>query len=324
MKIAVTGASGHIGNNLCRMLTDLGHQVKALIHRESGSLAGLPLQLIKGDVTCNTDLEVLCDGCEVVFHLAAAISIRKTDPVCERVNVDSCRNLVRAARSTGIKKIIHFSSIHAFQEEPLNEELNETRELALGSLISYDQSKALGQKIMQESSSGKLETVILNPTAIIGPGDFKPSLLGNALIRFYKGQNPVLVPGGYNWVDVRDVCSAAVNAIEHGEPGACYLLAGSWQSLRTLAREIHKLDGEKAPMLEIPVWMAQAGAPLINLHAGITGKPPLYTAVSLHTLSHSHRNISSARAASALGFMPRPFIETLAAAIKWFRDNKYL
>jgi dihydroflavonol-4-reductase len=324
MKIAVTGASGHVGNNLCRMLTGQGHQVKALIHRDSGSLSGLNLELVKGDVISITDLKELCDGCEVVFHLAAAISILKNDPSCNRINADSCRNLVHAARSTGIKKIIHFSSIHAFRSDPLKEELNETRELALDSLISYDHSKALGQKIMQGSSSQSLEIVVLNPTAIIGPYDYKPSLQGNALIRFYKGQNPVLVPGGYNWVDVRDVCLAAVNAIEYGAPGTSYLLAGSWQDLRTLAREIHRLGGHKAPLLEIPVWMALMGAPLINLHAGITGKPPLYTPVSLHTLNHSHRNISSSRAESVLGFKPRPFVETLAATITWFRDNNYL
>lgn len=324
MKIAVTGASGHVGNNLCRMLTGQGHQVKALIHRESGSLTGLPLELVKGDVTSITDLEGLCDGCEVVFHLAAAISIRKNDPACNRINVDSCTNLIRAAQSTAIKKIIHFSSIHAFQEEPLNEELNETRALALGSRISYDHSKAMGQKIMQESSSGNIEIVVLNPTAIIGPYDFKPSLQGIALIRFYKGQNPVLIPGGYNWVDVRDVCSAAFNAIEYGDPGACYLLSGSWQSIRTLAGEIQRLGGQQAPRLEVPTQIAHMAAPLINLHASISGKPPLYTSVSLHTLSHSHRNISSARASSALGFKARPFVDTLAATINWFRDNNYL
>jgi dihydroflavonol-4-reductase len=324
MKIAVTGASGHIGNNLCRMLIDRGHQVKAMVHRVAQGLTGLPLESIKGDVTSEPDLEELCHGCEVVFHLAAHISIRKTDPLCRSMNVDSCINLIKAAKSTGVKKIIHFSSIHAFRAQPLTGELNETRELTLNSPFSYDHSKALSQKIMMESSSRQLEIVVLNPTAVIGPNDFKPSLLGNALIRFYRGQNPVLVPGGYNWVDVRDVCTAAVNTIEKGIAGECYLLGGSWQSLGTLALEIEKHGGHKAPWLEIPVWMAQIGAPVINLQSLLTKHAPLYTFASLLTLSNSHRNISSAKAESILRFRPRPFTETISDTMAWFREHNYL
>jgi dihydroflavonol-4-reductase len=324
MKIAVTGASGHVGNNLCRMLIDRNHQVKAMIHSDTKGLTGLPLEFIKGNVTSTSDLTELCTDCEVVFHLAAYISFRKTDPACQRINTDSCINLVKAAKSAGVKKIIHFSSIHAFQEKPFDTELNETRKLSIGSHYSYERSKALGQKIMMEASSPYPEIVVLNPTAIIGPYDFKPSLLSSALIRIYKGEIPALVPGGYNWVDVRDVCSAAINAIEYGTSGECYLLGGSWQSLEDLAAEIHKQGGHQAPWLEIPVWMAQVGAPFINLHSVMTKKAPLYTAVSLHTLSNSHRNISSAKAESILGFRPRPFNETISSTIAWFRDNNYI
>jgi dihydroflavonol-4-reductase len=260
----------------------------------------------------------------VVFHLAGYISIRETDPLCEKINVRACVNLVKAATVTGIKKIIHFSSIHAFQEKPFAAELNESRPLTIASHVSYDHSKAMGQKIMMESSTSRLEIVVLNPTAILGPCDFKPSLLGSALIRFYKGEIPALIPGGYNWVDVRDVCAAAINAIESGTPGSCYLLGGSWQSLGNLALEIHRLGGHKAPWPEIPAWMAYLGAPVINLQARMTKKEPLYTAVSLHTLFNSHRNISIAKAESALGFRPRPFHETLSATMTWFRDNHYI
>ena len=324
MKIAVTGASGHVGNNLCRILIDLGHQVKALIHKETRGLTDLPLEQIRGDVTVESDLVNLCSGCEVVFHLAARISLRRADPLCEKTNVDPCRNLVKAASSTGVKKIIHFSSIHAFQENPLGTELNETWPLSNGSQVSYDRSKAMGQKIMMESSTPKLEIVVLNPTAIIGPNDFKPSFLGSALVRFYRGEIPAMIPGGYNWVDVRDVCKAAIRAIEYGSPGECYLLGGNWLSMQGLATEIQRLGGQKAPGLVIPVWMAALGIPIINLQSKITGKEPLYTSVSLHTLSNSHKNISCAKAKNALGFNPRPFHETLSDTIAWFRDNRCL
>jgi dihydroflavonol-4-reductase len=323
MNIAVTGASGHVGRNLCQMLVERGHQVKAFLHKDFNVPQKMQLDYVEGDVTNEKDLERLCHGCEVVYNLAARISIRKYDRICRKVNIESCTNMIRAARKTGVRKIIHFSSIHAFRQEPLSEELNETRDLSIDSNFSYDRSKAVGQKLMMDASTGSCEVVVLNPTAIIGPNDIKPSLMGNALIRFYKGLNPVLIPGGYNWVDVRDVCISALNAIEYATAG-CYLLSGSWQSLGTVADEIEKLGGHKAPRLEIPVWMARMAAPVFNIHSLLNNKPPLYTNVSLQSLTKSHRNISSDKARTMVGHLSRPFTETLSDTITWFKENNYI
>jgi len=324
MKIAVTGASGHVGTNLCRMLIASSHEVKALIHNSMKGLEGLDIEFIHGDIASESDLRKLCSGCQTVFHLAATISIRKKDSNCRRINVESCANLLRAAKAEGVRRIIHFSSIHAFNHEPLDRELDETRALDIESSVSYNRSKALGQKMMSEASSEGLEVVVLNPTAIIGPNDFKPSLLGNAIIRFYKGQNPSLVPGGYDWVDVRDICSAAINAIELGTPGECYLLSGSWYDLKSMADTIAKLGGHKAPGLSLPGWIAHIGAAFLNLHASITGSVPLYTSMSLETLKNSHRNISHLKASRDLNYKPRPFEETMADTVRWFKENNYI
>ncbi|MDF1558862.1 MAG: NAD-dependent epimerase/dehydratase family protein [Bacteroidales bacterium] len=324
MKIAVTGASGHVGTNLCRMLLDQGYLVRVLIHDSKKGLEDLDIEFVTGSVNCEDDLRKLCEGCSALFHLAAFISIRKQDKRCMAVNTGSCETLLSAARSAGVRRIIHFSSIHAFSQKPYEEILDEKRDLETESSVSYNRSKALGQKIMTEASSADPEVVVLNPTAILGPNDFQPSLLGNALVRFYKGQNSSLIPGGYDWVDVRDVCSAAINAIDRGKPGECYLLAGSWRSLKEMAAAIEKLGGHKVPALTLPFWLAQIGAVILNLHATLTGKVPLYTSMSLETLRDSHRNISSARARENLGFNARPFEETMADTLRWFKDNNYI
>jgi dihydroflavonol-4-reductase len=324
MKIAVTGASGHVGANLCRMLLERGHEVRALIHNTDIGLETLDLEFLKGDVTSEADLRKLCSGIDVVFHLAAFISISKNDKRCASINTLSCTMLLDAARAEGVRRIIHFSSIHAFSQHPLDEVLDENRALALSDRTSYNHSKALGHKIMIEGSSSMPDVVVLNPTAIIGPNDFRPSLLGNAVIRFYKGRNPGLIPGGYDWVDVRDVCEAAVNAIDLGVPGECYLLGGSWQSLKTMADTVEKLGGHRAPRLCLPMWIASLGAIFFNLHARITGAIPLYTPMTLETLRNSHKNISTEKAAHTLGYKPRPFDVTMADTIKWFKENSYI
>ncbi len=324
MKIAVTGASGHVGTNLCEMLIQQGHQLKALVYQDLKGLENLPIEFIRGDVTREEDLVTLCRNCEIVIHLAAYISLRKKDPNCGRINADGCVNLINAAKKTGIRKIIHFSSIHAYNQEPFNETLDETRSLCLNSSISYNQSKARGQKLMMESSTRDLEIIILNPTAIIGPVDYTPSHFGHALLRFYRGQNPGLIPGGYNWVDVRDVCLATINAIEYGTGGASYLISGSWQSLKTVVNDIWKLGGHAPPRLELPIFLAQIGMPILNFHSYISKKPPLFTYVALDTIKNSHRNISNEKARQVLKYNPRSFDVTLYDTIKWFQDNKYI
>ena len=324
MRIAITGASGHVGTNLCRMLIQEGHQLKALVYQDLTGIEHLPMEFIRGDVTREEDLVLLCRNCEVVIHLAAYISLRKKDKDCRRINSDGCVNLVKAAKKTGIRKIIHFSSIHAFHQEPFDETLNENRRLCLNSPISYNQSKAWGQKYMLESSTPDLEIIVLNPTAIIGPVDYTPSFFGHALLRFYRGQNAGIIPGGYNWVDVRDVCQATINALEFGNGGSSYLISGSWQSLKRVVNEIWKLGGHAPPRLEIPIFLAQIGTPFLNIHSYISKRPPLFTYVALDTIKNSHRDISYEKARQVLKYNPRPFDVTLYDTIKWFQDNKYI
>jgi dihydroflavonol-4-reductase len=177
---------------------------------------------------------------------------------------------------------------------------------------------------MMECSTTDLEIVVLNPTAIIGPADYAPSNFGHALLRFYRGQNFGLIPGGYNWVDVRDVCQAAIDALKYGTGGTSYLIPGSWQSLKTLVNQIWMLGGHAPPRLEMPVFLVRMGMPFLNLQSYISKKPPVFTYVALDTIKNSHQDISYRKARHDLNYNPRPFDVTLQDTIKWFQDNKYL
>ena len=200
--------------------------------------------------------------------------------------------------------------------------LDESRELNLDSEFDYDRSKAEGEKMVISAAGSGIEVIVLNPTAIIGPYDHWPSLLGRAIINFYKGKIPALVEGGYDWVDVRDIVDAIIAAISGGRPGEKYMLSGHWKSMRELAATIEKCGGAKAPSFKVPFSVAMAGAGILNFF--LQGKERLFTPVSLESLQNSHKNISHNKAAKELNYKPRPFDDTIADTIDWFRKNNFL
>ncbi len=321
MNALVTGATGHVGANLCRLLVERGHRVRAL-HRHPGvALDGVALEDVTGDVLRIQTLLDALDGIDVVFHLAARISIDgDPDGQVWSVNVEGTRNVVAACLRAGVDRLVHFSSFHALRQAPLDEELTEDRPPVGPTAYAYDRSKAAGELEVSIGIERGLSAIILNPTAIIGPHDYLPSLMGEALLDLYHRRLPSLVPGGSDWVDVRDVCDAALASVDLGTPGARYLLAGGWTTLHDFATLAASITGRKRPGLTTPMWLAHAGVPFARLYGRWTGKPPLYTHESLDHLVRSNRRVSRARARRELGFEPRPLRDTLEDTYGWLRS----
>lgn len=325
MKIAVTGANGHVGSNLCKVLLEQGYQVKALAHRHTKAIQDLPIELIKGDLLDKESLRLLMQDTDYCFHLAAYISIKgDPDGMVWRINAEGTRNMVGVALEQRIKRFIHFSSIHAFQQHPADELLDENRPLVDSKGFAYDRSKAEGERAVYQAANEGLDVVILSPTAIIGPDDPEPSLTGKALLALYHRQIPALVPGGYNWVDVRDVVSGAINAMTMGRAGEKYLLSGIWYSLLDLSCLVEKVTRSKTPKTVMPMWVARLGLPFITLYSQITGGEPLYTKESLQIITEGNRNISNEKARQELNFSTRNLEETIRDAFSWFQEKGYI
>jgi dihydroflavonol-4-reductase len=325
MKIAVTGANGHVGYNLCKSLLDNGFQVRALTHKHTESISKLDLTLVKGDVLDKASLLDLMDGVEIVFHLAAQISITG-DPSGSvfRNNAEGTRNMLIAAKDRNVKRFIHFSSIHAFQQDPQEKALDENRPLVGSEAFAYDRSKAEGERAVMEAASKGLDAVVLSPTAIIGPADPEPGLTGKAVLQLINRKIPALVPGGYNWIDVRDVVSTAISAIEKARPGQKYLVAGKWHSVQELSACVKKHSGVSTVQTVLPFWSAKVGLPFITAYSKLTGNEPLYTKESLEIIAKGSRFIDNSKSRSELGLNPRPLDETIKDLISWFNQNNYL
>jgi dihydroflavonol-4-reductase len=148
--------------------------------------------------------------------------------------------------------------------------------------------------------------------------------MGRGLLALYNGSLPALVPGGFNWVDVRDVVQGAIQACQLGETGERYLLSGTWASVRQIAERVETISGKPRPKFISPLWLARWGLPFIRAYASINGTRAIYTAESLNALEGANRNVSYEKATKQLNYQPRSLQETLEDTFQWFRDAKML
>jgi dihydroflavonol-4-reductase len=324
--VVVTGAAGHAGNNLVRALLARERRVRAVVHHDRRALEGLKdVEIVEGDVRDLASLRRAFDGAEVVYHTAACISLSTRDwPRLEAINVLGTRNVVDACLDCRVRRLVHFSSIHALAQEPLDVPVDESRPLAVSRRYPpYDRSKAAGEMEVREAIQRGLDAVIVYPTGMIGPYDFRPSYFGQVLLALCLKQLPALVAGGFNWVDVRDVVAGAMEAEGRAPIGSRYLLSGHWASMRELAAMVTGITWTRSPRFVFPMWLARLGVPFGARFTRLDGAHPLYTSVSLRAL-RSNRMISRERAARDLGYHPRPLQETLVDTFRWFAQAGYL
>ncbi len=320
MKVAITGGTGHVGANLVRAMLARGWSVRALIHDDGRALEGLPVEKVPGEVGDPDALRYLFEGAELVFHLAARIALTRRDSDgTRRVNIEGPRNVAQACLAARVRRLVHFSSIHAFDDRvgvgPIDEErgpmVDPARPL-------YGLTKAAGEKAVLEAVGQGLDAVIVNPCGVLGPHDYKGSAMGRVLAQLAAGRLPFVPASGFTWVDARDVAEGAIAAAERGQKGRRYLLAGTWASIRQLGDLVDQATGLGRTRVTVPTWTAWAGVPFAALGSLLTGNPPGCTPDSLRVLQAETR-ATPARAASELGFSARPLAETVVDTLAWQR-----
>lgn len=308
--VVVTGAAGHIGANLVRALLAHGRAVRALVRRDTRAVDGLPVDLQPVDLHDADALDRALADAEAVYHCAGRISITG-DPTGEvwRTNVDGARSVGQAARRAGIR-MVHFSSCHAWDMD--RPHVDEQSPKAGPHHPAYDRSKAAADAALLELAREGLDVVLLAPAAVLGPVDHRPSRTGQALLDLQRGRLPAVVPGGFDWVDVRDVAETALRAERLGGSGESYLLGGHWCSLSELVALAAPLCGRRPPRLVVPLALAHLAAPVVELQARLRGHEPVFTAEGLRAMSAPPRSIDDAKARRVLGHAPRPLEQTLA------------
>ncbi len=325
MKVAITGACGHVGISILEELDKRGIQYKALAYNDSDYLEKKGIEFVKGHVNSREDMEKLLDGCDALIHSAAIISINgdKGGSV-RKVNVEGVRNVMQTAFDKNIQRVVHISSIHAYNAVPSNELLDESRPYVDENAFAYDQSKRDGQKVVLEMVGKGLNAVIVNPTSVTGAPENKLSYQGKAILDIYQNKIPAIFNGGFDWVDVKDVASSVCNALTKGKAGENYLLSGKYYTMREIINLVSEVKGEKIKIPTIPVWAARVGLPFVKVQSKITGKEPLYTNESIEVLVTGNSKISHEKAKKELDHNPREFKVTIRDLISWFKENGYI
>jgi len=323
----VTGATGHIGNVLVKQLVARGQKVRAFVMPGESlePLKDLDVELIEGDVLDAQTLDSAFQGVENVYHLAGIISIMPgNNDMLKLVNITGTRNIIHAAHNANIRRLIYTSSIHAIRHMPHGVTIDEKIPFdPLHVLGSYDQSKAQASLEVQQAVQAGLDAVIVCPTGIIGPYDYRRSEIGQIILGCVQQQPQVYIDGAYDFVDVRDVAQGLIAACEKGKKGETYILSGEQVSVRRMLETVWKYTGKRFPPLRVPLSLARFVTIFTPLYYRLLKLKPRLTPYSLETLLGNSK-ISHIKAQQELGYKPRPFSDTVADTVKWFIDNIHL
>ncbi len=316
MKTLVTGATGFLGAAITSRLISENVRVRA-IRRETSRMDLLgeftdAVEWVQADILDPVSLEAAFDGISTTYHCAAHIGFdgRRDVEKFSQVNVTGTGNVVDAALSAGVNRLVHTSSIAALGKSMIASEcIDETSECRPSSIESeYGKSKYRAELEIQRGIAEGLDAVIVNPSIIMGCG--RPGENTMLLVENIRSNGIPFVPSGAtNVVDVLDVVDGHLRAMESGLTGERYVLAGDNLSWKEVFETLAGALGVRPPTRSLPLAFSMPIARILELSARISGKRPIVTSESLRlaTASFCYNN---ARAVKDLGCAFRPFTET--------------
>ena len=310
----VTGASGFLGLEIVRQLVDARERVRVVTRREvlPSELRELGVESARADLNSVTDLTaafVSAPGTQtIVVHCAGAISIAtKRDPRTWETNVGGTERVIAACRRTRVMRLVYVSSVHALPvphdvSRPVTE-ITDFSDVEVDG--DYAESKAAATARVLAATD--LQPVVVHPSGLLGPA--ATGFLGTLVARIAAGKMPLVVRGGHDLVDVRDVAAGTIAAAQRGSSGEGYLLTGEYVAIPELARMVADRAGVRRPLV-LPLWVAAAAAPLAEWWAIRRDSTALFTPYSLRTLATNAR-YSTAKARAELSYSPRPLKQTI-------------
>jgi dihydroflavonol-4-reductase len=329
----VTGASGFVGSRLVRALVERGERVKAFVRAGSSlrQLADLPsdrCRLAVGDITVEHTVYRALAGCNRMYHVAS--NFKMWDPNPESIltpAIEGTRATLEAARRRGLDKIVVTSSVAALGTTSTPEPMDEEHEFNLTDPETYILSKYEAERVALEAAAEGLPIVIVLPSGIFGPGDWKPTPSGQGIVTYLKMPPSIRVPvteGGVSIVDVDDVVSGHMAAMAKGRLGERYILGGQNVTFHQMFELLSEITGLAVPGSAVGPGLVQLVGWLMELHARWSGGDPSITRRLARDYALGYAWATSEKAERELGYTHRPARDTLSRAVRWYLENGYV
>lgn len=326
-KVFVTGADGLLGNNLVRLLLKRKYQVKVFVQsgKPLGFLADLPIEVNHGDILHQAELSRAMKGCQIVIHAAALTNTWPTKgDLYYSVNVDGTQNVINAVKENGIERMLHIGTSNSFGAGTSEQLGTEKNAFTAGKYnLDYITSKYKAHElVLEEVRKNNLPAIILNPTFMIGPYDVKPSS-GKMIISVAQEKVPGYSAGGRNFVYVKDVATAVINAIEKGRIGESYVLGNENLSYKEIFAKIAVIVKAKTPSLAIPPILVLFYGRFLSIVGKLFGFEPVIN-YSLALISNEQHYYDCSKAVNELDMPQTSIDEAIKEAVIWFNKEGYL
>src|ERR1700723_119473 len=307
MTTLVTGATGFVGSHVARQLVASGHSVRVLVRASSNLrlLEDLRVERVEGDLRDGASIERAMRGVRRVFHVAADYRLWTAHPEeLYESNVEGTRRLIAAAERAGVQRVVYTSTVATIAVPRHGALPNETTQSGIGEMIGhYKRSKFLAEQVAVEAAKNGAPVVIVNPTAPVGPGDWKPTPTGRIILDFLRGKMPAYVDTGLNVVAVEDVAAGHLLAAEKGRIGERYILGGRKMTLKQILAMLWAITGRRAPRLKLPHVVALAAGYADELYSRLAGREPQIPVEGVKMSRHK-MFVESDKAARGLGYAP--------------------
>ena len=321
MQVLVTGATGLVGNNVVRELIARKHSVRVLLRHNSSArpLQDLSVEKSIGDICDLNSLRNACHEVDAVVHAAGYITLGWTELEKSRaINVDGSRNVAVAARECNAR-MIHVSSVDALGAGTRDVSANEVDQFGAKIPCAYVVTKREAEEAMLDECQRGSDIVIVNPSFMLGPWDWKPSS-GRMLLNVAHGFIPLAPSGGFNVCDVRDVATGIVNTIELGKTRERYILGGHNITYFDAWCLFAAVTQSKKPWGKFGIGMGSLLGTWGDLCSKISGREPAVNSASIKMARLFHY-YSSDKAQTELGYTYRPLEESVRDAWHWFKNQ---
>ncbi|WP_304757345.1 NAD-dependent epimerase/dehydratase family protein [Faecalibaculum rodentium] len=320
----ITGAAGFPGNNIVRELQNRPNvELRCLLLPGTSleSLQGLRYSLYYGSVTEPESLKEIFSipsgALLYVIHCAGIVDRKPGyDPKVCAVNVQGTEIVARKTLEAG-GRLIYISSVHAMPPGKGRQPMPPATVFDPDTVIGlYSKAKAEASRRVQALMKQGLDSVIVQPSGLIGPNDYDHTNMSEFFCEAASGKLPACVKAGYSFVDVRDAAQMIVAACTRGVSGQSYLAAGPTVSMMKLAVMAARISHTRPVALELPLDVVLAVTPVTALCYCLSGKKPLFTAFAVQTLE-SDSNFDVSKSVEDLGFSCRPLKETVTDIIRF-------